>query len=40
MSLTKSITGVFLLIMLFSAVSFAQDKDMMKDNMNKKEMMD
>ena len=40
MKFTKSLIGMCLLIMLFSAVSFAQDKDMMKDNMKKKEMMD
>lgn len=40
MNLTKSLTGIFLLILLFSVISFAQDKDMMKDNMKKKEMMD
>ena len=40
MSFTKSLTGIFLLIMLFSAFTFAQDKDMMKDNMSKKEMAD
>jgi len=39
MNFTKSLTGIFLLIILFSVVSLAQDKDMMKDNMKKKEMM-
>jgi len=40
MKFTNFFTGIVLLIMLFSAVSFAQDKDMMKDDMRKKEMMD
>ena len=40
MHFTKSLTGIFLLIILFSVVSLAQDKDMMKDNMKKKEMTD
>ena len=40
MHFTKSLTGIFLLIILFSVVSLAQDKDIMKDNMKKKEMMD
>ncbi|MCG6915471.1 hypothetical protein LJE86_16305, partial [bacterium BMS3Abin03] len=40
MHFTKSLTGIFLLIILFSVVSLAQEKDMMKDNMKKKEMMD
>jgi hypothetical protein len=40
MSYIKSFTAIFLLITLFSAFSYAQEKDMMKDNMNKKEMMD
>jgi pentapeptide MXKDX repeat protein len=39
MNFTKSLKGIFLLIMLFTAVSFAQDKDNMKGDMNKKEMM-
>ena len=39
MNFAKSLTGIFLLIILFSAVSFAQDKDNMKGDMNKKEMM-
>jgi len=40
MKFTNFFTGIVLLIMLFSIVSFAQDKDMMKDDMSKKEMMD
>ena len=40
MKFTKPLIGMCLLIVLFSAVSFAQDKDMMKDDMKKKEMMD
>ena len=40
MSYIKSFAAIFLLITFFSALSFAQDKDMMKDNMDKKEMMD
>ena len=39
MNFTKSLKGIFLLIMFFSALSFAQDKDNMKDDINKKEMM-
>ena len=39
MSFIKSLTSIFLFILLFSAVSLAQNKDMMKDDMNKKEMM-
>ena len=39
MKFTKSLIGMCLLIMLFSAVSFAQDKDMMKDDMKKNDMM-
>jgi len=40
MRFTKSLTGIFLLIVLFSAASFAQDSGMMKNDMSKKEMMD
>ena len=39
MNFTKSLTGILLLIILFSVISFAQDKDNMKGDMNKKEMM-
>ena len=38
MKFTKSLISMCLLIMLFSAVSFAQDKDMMKDDMKKDDM--
>jgi pentapeptide MXKDX repeat protein len=40
MKFTKSLTGIFLLIVLFSAASFAQDSGKMKNDMSKKEMMD
>ena len=40
MKLSKSLTGIFLLIVLFSAASFAQDSGNMKNDMSKKEMMD
>ncbi len=40
MKFTKSLTGIFLLIILFSAASFAQDSGAMKNDMSKKEMMD
>jgi hypothetical protein len=40
MRFTKSLTDIFLLIVLFSAASFAQDSGKMKNDMSKKEMMD
>ncbi len=39
MKFTKSLAGIFLLIVLFSAAPFAQDSGNMKNDMSKKEMM-
>ena len=39
MKLTKSILVIFIFIIAVSAASYAQDKDMMKKNMDKNEMM-